>query len=162
MLRAALLLAGLLVVLLPSAISRAAPSGSGGALAEPVQQGSGGGHAAPAAPEAPAASTDAVVDDAQTDGGVEAAAPSQEPDGEIPTTPEGGEQPNGDIPEDDTGAGDEEIIGPVGEVGENGAGGGGEVSGGFLPFTGLRLALLAALGLALLTAGLALRPAARR
>jgi hypothetical protein len=130
----------------------------GGALADPMRSGPGGG--APAPP--------GVVDDAQS-AAMPRAGAAQEP---TPTTPQGGPQePEPELPTD---PGDEPTTdeGPAATDDEPGddAGaqpgaesGGGSSSFGFLPQTGLGLAALAALGFALLLLGTALlRPTRAR
>jgi hypothetical protein len=130
---------------------------SGGATANPMRSGPGGGAPAPAG----------VVDDAQSAAQPRAGA-AQEP---TPTTPEGGPQsPEPDVPTDD---GDDQTSTDDGGAGElpsdqtgaegNEGASAGSSGFGFLPHTGLGLAALATLGLALLLGGAALlRPTRAR
>jgi hypothetical protein len=73
-----------------------------------------------------------------------------------PTTPEGEEQPPEEQPDGEQTPTEEngEETGPVAELPEDGAGGG----GGTLPETGLKLVALTSIGLGLLLAGAALWP----
>ena len=73
-----------------------------------------------------------------------------------PTTPEGEEQPPEEQPEGEQTPTEEngEETGPVAELPEDGAGGG----GGTLPETGLKLVAMTSVGLGLLLAGAALWP----
>ena len=73
-----------------------------------------------------------------------------------PTTPEGEEQPPEEQPDGEQTPTEEngEVTGPVAELPEDGAGGG----GGTLPETGLKLVALTSIGLGLLLAGAALWP----
>lgn len=140
-------LSALLILLLAVAPSGAATldaSGSGGVPTEPLFQGEGGGIVAPGD-----AGTGLVPDG----GGAPGAEAAQEP---TPTTPGGEEQPPDEEPPVDEQ--------PPGEEGgtvnppEGDAGTGEGSTGGFLPSTGLEVAALAAIGLGLLMAGVALRP----
>lgn len=116
---------------------------SGGAAVESYE-GIGGGIVAPA-PE-PA-----------DPGAAPVAQPAQEAaQEETPTTPEGGEQPEGE--ENGEQPPSEEDGGSDGEEAAGGGGGGGESADGSLPRTGLELAALSAIGLGLLLAGGALWP----
>jgi hypothetical protein len=101
----------------------------------------GGGAAAPAP-----ATTTAVP-------AVPAAEAAQE---DQPTTPEGEEQPPEEQPDGEQAPteGNGEENGPVADLPEDGAGGG----GGTLPETGLKLVAMASIGLGLLLAGAALWP----
>jgi hypothetical protein len=92
-------------------------------------------------------------------GGV--AAPTTSPTAEAaqedqPTTPEGEEQPPAEQPDGEQTPSEEngEETGPVAELPEDGAGGG----GGTLPETGLKLVAMTSIGLGLLLAGAALWP----
>lgn len=134
-------LSALLILLLAVAPSGAATldaSGSGVVPAESLFQGEGGGIVAPGD-----AGTGLVPDG----GGAPGAEAAQEP---TPTTPGGEEQPPDEEPPGEEG-------GPVNPP-EGDAGTGGGSAGGFLPSTGLEVAALAAIGLGLLMAGVALRP----
>jgi hypothetical protein len=84
-----------------------------------------------------------------------AVAPSAAPSAELPTTPEGEEQPPEEQPDgEQTPTEENGENGPVAELPEDGAGG----EGGTLPETGLQLVALTSIGLGLLLAGAALWP----
>jgi hypothetical protein len=104
----------------------------------------GGGAAAPA-PTVTTTTTAPAVPEAEAAG--------QE---DQPTTPEGEEQPPEEQPDGEQTPTEEngEETGPVAELPEDGAGGG----GGTLPETGLKLVALTSIGLGLLLAGAALWP----
>jgi hypothetical protein len=149
-------LAVLAVALAAPAPAAAATPGSGGVRAGPLRQGPGGGSVAPEGSD-----SGATVPSSQAPPPV--AMPSQAPT----PTPPGGDEQSG------SGEGQEPVLGEEVLVPEgDGRTGGAESSADgeaqasaraidFLPLTGLALAALAATGVALLAAGLALRPRRR-
>jgi hypothetical protein len=154
-----LLMVSVLLALAPPA-SAAPDAGSGGALAQPLRQGEGGGALAPDRHGPSAAYGSSAA------GGAPVAESAQE---ERPTTPraEGAPAPQhdvGDEPESETPVAaveEQSVAGAEAADAEGETSAGKTASNGFLPFTGLEIAALAALGLGLLTLGAALRPRRR-
>jgi hypothetical protein len=135
----------------PGADTEAAAAGSGGALADPLRQGEGGGGIAPkVSPDPATAELNASPPEAQA---------TQEP---TPTTPEGEQQPDEQPGEEQPPTTEEQPAPDEGTVPADeqptGAPEGAEAGGGFLPSTGLQIAALAVLGLGLLLAGVTLKP----
>ena len=137
-----------------SADLQVAGTGSGGALASPLRQGADGGGMAPdGLGKANAAGRGAAT-------APPSAAASQ---ATTPTTPEGQQQPNDQpAPDQQQTVPDQQVVvpGEQGPASGQGSAGGGSALG-LLPSTGLEIAALAAVGLGLLTAGVALRPRRR-
>jgi hypothetical protein len=153
------LIASVLLALALAPTASAAPdAGSGGALAQPLSQGEGGGARAPEHEASPAAS--------ESGGGgavVAGAARDQPPRLQTePPEPERAPYPGvaqqtvgeaaGDAAEVQTAAGDGTA------AAEDAPASGKPAAGSSLPWTGLEVAALAAIGLGLLTLGAALRP----
>ncbi len=138
----------------PAAELESSVADSGGAIANPLRQGEGGGGVAPR--PAPGEPERSEIGEAET-----VAGPGQNQ----PTTPEGEQQPDDDQPPADGDApvdveeeeeSDAEIAPPVDpDTGEGDSEDG--FASGLLPSTGLGLAALGAIGLGLLLAGLSFR-----
>jgi LPXTG-motif cell wall-anchored protein len=122
---------------------------SGGALAEPIVEQHGGGHAAPARRSKPGAKASVAPEPA---GGAEAP-PAEAAQEDQPTSPGGEPQDGGEQPP--------EPAEPRG--GENGGGSSGDIAPvtGGLPSTGFELSAMALVGLGLLLLGAVLRPRRR-
>jgi outer membrane biosynthesis protein TonB len=138
----------------PAADRQAASAGSGGALADPLRQGVGGGGVAP---QASSDAATAELNESPPEGQA-----AQEP---TPTTPEGEQQPGQQQPGEEQPPPTEEQpppeegpTTPTEEQPSGAAEGAADPGGGFLPSTGLRIAALVVLGLGLLLAGVTLRP----
>jgi hypothetical protein len=156
-------LIGSVLLALPPAASAAPDAGSGGALAQPLSQGEGGGARAPEHEASPAAS--------ESGGGgaaVAGAARDEPPRWQTePPEPEWSPYPGvaqqtvgeaaGDAAEIQTAAGEGTAAAEdAPAAGKSTAGK--PAAGSSLPWTGLEVAALAAIGLGLLTLGAALRP----
>ena len=164
-----LLVVSVLLALAPPA-SAAPGAGSGGALAQPLRQGEGGGVLAPERYGSSAESRSSAAGGATV--AAEAASANQEkprwgappPERDWAPYPSVAEQPD-----------DEAAVGPVearpgarakaavvkAEPAAETPDAGSTADGGFLPRAGLEIAALAAIGLGVLTLGVALRPRRR-
>jgi hypothetical protein len=154
-----LLIVPVLLALAPPA-SAAPDTGSGGTLAQPLRQGPGGGALAPERLGAAAASESSL------DGGAVAAEAARDETsaaprwGKEPREPEWAPSPAVDEPPADEAAAEPAEARTVSGVEtarvEGGTGGGERADDGSLPWTGLEIAALAAIGLGVLTLGAAL------
>jgi hypothetical protein len=154
-----LLIVSVLLTLAPAA--SAAPGGdSGGALAQPLRQGEGGGALAPDRYGTGAGGSAAVAEAAQEE-------PRTTPQWEEPRDREWTPYPNVEERPDGEavlGAAEEPAVvgAEAAAVESETAAGRTGGSGEFLPWTGLEVAALAAIGLGILTLGVALRPRRRQ
>jgi hypothetical protein len=159
------------LLIVPALLALAAPAsaapdtGSGGALAEPLRQGPGGGALAPERSGAPD-----VTDPSPDGGGAVAEAAREVPRAaprwqEEPPERESAPDPAVDEPAADAASpGPTEartVAGVKAARAEGEPTGGDRAAGGSLPWTGLEIAALAAIGLGVLTLGAALRPGRR-
>ena len=158
------------LLIVPALLALAAPAsaapgtGSGGALAEPLRQGPGGGALAPAR-----SGTSEVTEPSPHGGGAVAEAARKERGAAPHWQEEAPEREWAPYPAVDepagaatsSGATESRTVAGVKAARAGEPTGGDRVGGGSLPWTGLEIAALAAIGLGVLTLGAALRPRRR-